>query len=110
MTRTCDDGVSYSGNQGRARPTLRSASTTQVTGTTCANCTIEIFIADKTTANAPSDNNGEGKQFLARGTANGSGSFTIAISGISAGQIVTATTTDTSGNTSEFARNRAVSQ
>ncbi|MCL4814933.1 MAG: hypothetical protein KJ061_20815, partial [Vicinamibacteraceae bacterium] len=54
------------------------------------------------------DNYGEGKTYLAQGTANSSGNFTIAVSGVVVGDILTAHTTDSAGNTSEFARNVAV--
>jgi uncharacterized membrane protein len=103
-------------NQGLPAPTLSSANTTSVSGTSrtrsnqaCAGCTIEIFIADKTSANDPSgDNAGEGKTFIGSGTTNSSGAFTVNVSGVAQGQLVTATATDTLGNTSQFSTNMVV--
>jgi hypothetical protein len=72
-------------------------------------CTIEVFIA----ALNPSDKGGgtydQGKTFVGSGTTNSSGAFAIAISGVTAGQYLTATATDAAGNTSEFSQNMIVS-
>ncbi len=105
---TCDDGLTYYPNQQILPPQITSATTLQVAGTTCAGCLVEVFLSDKTVETGPSDNSGEGKIFLGEGTAGGSGSFAIPISGVAVGAIVTAHTTDAAGNTSEFARNVAV--
>jgi parallel beta-helix repeat protein len=108
VTGTCD-GQTVTANQGVPAPTITSANTNQVTGTACANCTVEVFLADKTQLNLPSgDNAGEGKQFLGSGTANAGGNFVVNISGATAGQIVTATSTNPSGSTSQFAANAGV--
>ena len=105
----CDDGQEYFPNDGIQVPEITVATTTQVTGQTCGGCQVELFLADKTAANNPEgDNHGEGKTYLAQGTANGSGSFTVAVSGVAVGNILTAHTTDAAGNSSEFARNVAV--
>lgn len=87
-------------NEARNFPVLTNATTSSVTGTACAGCTVEIFVADVNSAA-----HGEGKTFVGSGTANGSGAFTISISGVSNGNYLTATATDPDGNTSEFSRN-----
>jgi hypothetical protein len=104
-----DIGQDVYPNEGLSAPTITAANTNNVSGTACANCIIEIFIADKNTVNDPSgDNFGEGKTFIGSGTADGSGNFVVAVSGVVADQIVTATATDSAGNTSAFSRNVAV--
>ncbi|MCL4267295.1 MAG: hypothetical protein KJ069_29225 [Anaerolineae bacterium] len=105
----CDDDLEYFPNEGIQAPQITAATPTQVTGVTCNGCQVELFLADKTVVNDPNgDNYGEGKTYLAQGTANGSGNFTIAVSGVVVGDILTAHTTDSAGNSSEFARNVAV--
>jgi hypothetical protein len=84
-------------------PVLNSASTSSVSGSACAGCTIEIYVSD-----VKSSTNGEGKKFVGSGTAGLNGSFTIAVSGVALGDYLTATATDAIGNTSEFSRNIAV--
>ena len=84
-------------------PVLTRATATEVRGTACAGCVVEVFVAD----NDPSGY-GEGRTWLATATAASDGTFTAAIAGVSAGQMVTATATDPAGNTSEFAQNIAV--
>ena len=51
------------------------------------------------------ENSGEGKTFVGDGVATGGGEFAVAIGGVAPGQLLTATGTDSTGNTSEFARN-----
>jgi parallel beta-helix repeat protein len=84
-------------------PVIDSAGVSMVWGTASENATVEIFLAD----NDPSDY-GEGKTFLASGTADASGDFSIAISGVNIGDKITATARDTQGNTSEFSENCVV--
>jgi len=106
----CDDGLEYFPNNGIQIPQITAATNTLVAGNTCAGCQVELFLADKAVVDNPGgDNFGEGKTYLAQGTAANSGSFTIAVSGVAVGDILTAHTTDSAGNTSEFARNVAVS-
>ena len=98
-------------NQGLPEPTITEATTNTVSGSACANCTIEIFIADKETVDDPSgENNGEGKTFIGSGQADANGNFVVLVSGVGIGQIVTATATDALGNSSPFARNVAVAE
>jgi CSLREA domain-containing protein len=97
-------------NQGLPAPIITNATNSTVSGSTCASCIVEIFVADKATLDDPSgDNAGEGKTFIGSGMSNAQGAFSVAVSGVGGGQLVTATATDRSGNTSEFSRNRVVS-
>lgn len=80
------------GNEGRAAPVITTASATQVSGTACANCTIEIF----------SDAVDEGAIYEGTTTADASGNWTLTKTGGLTGPYVTATATDANGNTSEF--------
>lgn len=100
-----DAGDGDSGpNQQLNFPVLSSATRTSVRGTACSGCRVEVFVADPDPSGF-----GEGRTFLAAAVADGSGNFTVAISGVSAGQTVTATATDGQGNTSEFAKRVSVS-
>ncbi|MEO8458513.1 MAG: CSLREA domain-containing protein [Chloroflexota bacterium] len=76
-------------NTGIHRPIITAASSASVSGTSCSTCTIEVF----------SDNDGEGRTYEGSTTASG-GNWTF--SGTISGPDVTATATDTTGNTSEF--------
>ncbi|MGD2178663.1 MAG: right-handed parallel beta-helix repeat-containing protein, partial [Anaerolineae bacterium] len=63
-----------------------------VTGTACANCTVEIFC----------DSCSEGKVYEGRTTADGAGAFTLSKGVSFTGPHLTATATDADGSTSEF--------
>lgn len=105
----CDDGIEYFPNQGIETPVIISAIPWYVTGTTCPNCLVQVFIADKPEVNNPNgDNFGEGKVFLTEGLADVNGYFWIQFANVANGTILTAYTTDRSGNSSEFARNAEV--
>jgi len=78
------------GNAGRAAPVITSASASGATGTTCPNCVVEVF----------SDDSDEGNVYHGFTVADGSGHWTY--SGPLIGPYITATTTDSGGNTSEF--------
>ncbi|MGA9349284.1 MAG: CSLREA domain-containing protein [Anaerolineae bacterium] len=80
------------GNDGLAPPVITAASATQVSGTACANCTIEVF----------SDAADEGAIYEGTTTANAAGNWTFTKPGGLTGPYVTATATDGQGNTSEF--------
>jgi hypothetical protein len=71
---------------------ITTASATQVSGTACANCTIEVF----------SDANDEGALYEGTTTANSSGNWTFTKASGLTGPYVTATATDANSNTSEF--------
>jgi hypothetical protein len=75
----------------------------EVRGFTCSNCTVELFVADTTSTTA----HGEGATYVASDQA--SGGLVIFDARPVRGRVVTATATDTNGNTSEFSRNLAVS-
>jgi CSLREA domain-containing protein len=80
------------GNYGLASPVIAAASTTQVSGTACANCTVEVF----------SDAADEGAIYEGTTTANAAGNWTFTKPGGLTGPYVTSTATDGQGNTSEF--------
>jgi hypothetical protein len=90
-------------------PIISSATTTIVSGTACANCLVEFFLA---TNEADDQGHGEGKTFLGRVTADSTGKWSLSLSTgqVTAGQRVsaTATTTSTPLETSEFAANVVV--
>jgi CSLREA domain-containing protein len=88
------------GNNNLAAPTISSATLSSVSGTACASCTIEVFVADGGTG-AP----GEGKTLVGSSSADASGVFTITVDGVNSGDEITATATDGSGDTSQFAAN-----
>jgi CSLREA domain-containing protein len=111
-----DSGDADTGpNQELNWPVLKTATTTQVTGTACSEsavpkpCRIEIFIAERRTSDSGGGNYGQGKTFVGSGTTTSNGSFSVSLSGVSAGQYLTATATDAQGNTSEFSQNIQVS-
>lgn len=83
-------------------PVLTGMAGGAVTGTVCANCLVELFVAD----NDPSGY-GEGLKFLRDVVADGNGDFAVSICGLGlfAGTKVTSTATDALGNTSEFSLN-----
>ena len=77
-------------NDSIAPPVIQNITSGSVNGTACAGCIVEIF----------SDSLAEGAIYEGFTTADGSGNF--AWSGTVTGPFVTATATDTAGNTSEF--------
>jgi CSLREA domain-containing protein len=91
-------------NEQLNHPVLSSASPQQVSGTVCANCIVEVYIADRGAGLY-----GQGKTFIGSAVANGSGNFTVGVSGVAAGEYVTSLATDPTGNTSEFSLNLLVS-
>ncbi len=84
-------------------PVLEKTWPSPVTGKACANCTVEIYIADGG-ANAY----GEGRTLVGTGVAAGDGTFSVPVSGVTEREYLTATATDAAGNTSEFSLNRVV--
>jgi hypothetical protein len=86
------------GNGELAGPVISKATRSEVVGTACANCRIEIF----------SDGEDEGRIYEGFVMANSSGDFAFSkLSGLT-GPYVTATTTDGDGNTSEFSERQWV--
>ncbi|MCP4356666.1 MAG: hypothetical protein GY796_01450, partial [Chloroflexi bacterium] len=82
------------GNSQLAAPSVMgiNLATGVVTGTACANCTVEVF----------SDDADEGRIFEGTTTANGAGDFAFNKGSALAGPNITATATDAAGNTSPF--------
>jgi parallel beta-helix repeat protein len=74
---------------------------TNVIGTAEANVSIEVFA----TGNPDPTGSGEGRTFLFTTTANANGTWEAMIGSLTGGTTLTATATDTHGNTSEFALN-----
>jgi parallel beta-helix repeat protein len=100
-----DEGdIDSAPNQQLNFPVLQNATTLQITGTACANCIIEIFLAD-----AGANAYGEGRTLVGTGIAAGDGTFTISLNNVPSGAHLTATATNSAGNTSEFSQNIFVS-
>ncbi|HEY1739601.1 MAG TPA: PKD domain-containing protein, partial [Acidimicrobiia bacterium] len=81
-------------------PSLASGSPTSVVATTCANCVVEVFVSDRGIGFY-----GSGKTYLASATADATGIANVTLPAGNGGAVVTATTTDPGGSTSEFAKN-----
>jgi hypothetical protein len=81
------------GNNGLAPPQLSLVTTTTVSGSACAFCRVEVF----------TDTGDEGKDFLGATTANSNGLFSQSLApAAQPGRHITATHTDSNGNTSPF--------
>jgi len=83
-------------NEGISAPTISSASLgpPSVSGTSCNNCTIEVF-------SSPSSSPPSGKTFLGTGVADGSGNWTVSTPGLH-GPYLTTTASDAAMGTSIF--------
>ncbi len=91
-------------NQQLNAPLIVSATQYLVSGSACVTCTVEVF-----RSSGAAGAYGQGQAFAGSALAGAGGAFSVTISGIAAGDYVTATSTDALGNTSEFALNlRAV--
>lgn len=97
------DDADAGANQQLNYPVLEAATLTAVHGTACAGCTVEVFAADNDVSM-----HGEGKNFAGSAVAGADGRFAVSAVGVATGDSVTATATDTEGNTSEFSRNLTV--
>jgi len=114
VTENDADDTDTGPNRLQNYPVLTSASPTTITGTLNSSpgktFTIEFF--SNPAANFPTGF-GEGETFLRETTVRtnerGRASFAVATS-VAAGQFVTATATDASGNTSEFSQARVVAE
>jgi len=80
------------GNNGLTRPLILTANLTQVSGTACPDCTIEVF----------SDLDDQGAIYEGTTVADHAGNWSFTKPGGLSGPYVTATATDADGNTSEF--------
>jgi CSLREA domain-containing protein len=87
-------------NEGIQVPTITNAQSTSVTVSTCASCTVELFVASKAAGQF-----GAGVTYLATGVADGSGVATIPVTASPTPLPVTADTTNPAGDTSEFSKN-----
>lgn len=92
-------------NQQLNFPVLGPVTTTLVSGTACAGCTVEIFVAA-----IDFSGHGQGKTLVGSGAADGTGHFDVTVNGVQNGNEVTATATDGQGNTSEFSANVMIGQ
>lgn len=81
------------GNGGLAEPTITSASCTEVKGSACSGCIVEVF----------SDLGDEGRVYHGQTKANAV-LPAFSYSGKMSGQMITVTATDGQGNTSEFSK------
>ncbi len=90
-------------NESMLAPTLSSPKAAAVDASTCANCTVELFISDRAAGLF-----GSGRTFLTSGVADGSGFVRLFVPAIAQGQSVTATATNLNGSSSEFSRNVAI--
>ena len=88
-------------------PVITAAHSTNVTGTVCAGCTVEVYQTGL--SGATPTGNGPARTFLGSVVADGTGHFTLGGLSLSVGTWVSATATDTSGDTSEMAFNARVS-
>lgn len=96
--------ISEAPNNNQAHPALASATPQEVRGLACAGCTVEVFRAD-----GGAQVYGEGRTYLGSAVADANGQFRIVPSGtLNVGDFVTATATNTMGDTSEFSLNRQV--
>jgi CSLREA domain-containing protein len=99
-----DPGDADSGaNQQRNFPVINRATVASVKGSACAGCRVEVFLSDSDRSGY-----GEGRAFLGASRADSNGDFTVSIRGVSSGRTITATATDSQGNTSEFSRDVVV--
>lgn len=99
-------GVSSGGpNEGIQAPTIDLAEPDTIRGTGPSNSIIEIF-----KGGSDPSGYGEGKTFITSGIINGSGNFAIGVTGVIAGDTVSATATDMDGNTSEFSHYKRVEE
>ncbi len=90
-------------NDAMLAPTLSNAQPAYVDATTCAGCTVELFVADRGAGQT-----GSGKTFLTSAVADASGVVRVFVPAAGQGQVVTATATSPTGSTSEFSKNVAI--
>ena len=95
-------GIWYSGGNDTNPPVLFN--TNWISGSACANCIVEIFLADPDPTGA-----GEGKEYLGSVTTSSNGDFNMPLpNGFPFCGKVTATATDSDPRTSEFSDNVTV--
>jgi len=84
-------------NEQLNRPEWTLLTPTSASGTACSGCLVEVFVSDGNASGF-----GSGARFLGGATAGSDGRFTVPLPSGSSGLLLTATTTDPAGNTSEF--------
>lgn len=84
-------------NDAVPHPAIGGASPGAVTGSACPGCTVEVFLAQR-----DADDYGQGTAFVGSAVADANGRFSASVTGLSVGDLVTATATDTARGTSEF--------
>jgi CSLREA domain-containing protein len=87
-------------NFGVRPPVLTGIGPTSASGTACPGCAVELFLADPDPSGS-----GEGVEFVAMALVRGDGSFEVLTSRMAPCSLLTATATDSLGNTSEFSEN-----
>ncbi len=90
-------------NEGVLAPKLSKPARTSVTVTTCANCTVELFVSSR-----PAGQQSQGKTFLTSGKANAAGTLVLAVPAAGAKKVVTADATTPKLSTSEFSLGIAI--
>lgn len=96
---------------GIATPVLGSVTANSVSGTACDSCKVEVYQADISSISSTFTlrNYGQGETYLGTTTANGSGAWSFTPPAqLAQGEVVTADATDGTGDTSEFAKDKAV--
>jgi parallel beta-helix repeat protein len=93
--------LANAGNQWMPAPTITTATLTNAIGTSRPNATIEVFA----TGTPEYSGAGEGRTYLGSATADSNGYWNaaLALTGLTT---LTATATDTNGNTSQFSQNK----
>ncbi|CAN5555559.1 hypothetical protein BH20CHL6_BH20CHL6_06740 [soil metagenome] len=89
-------------------PVILAATPSEVRGTACSGCRVEVFAAAPAESDLGGGMYGQLRGFLGTATAGSTGSFSVAVSGIATGQLITSTATDPPGNTSEQSPNARV--
>src|SRR5207248_2741452 len=84
-------------NEGVLAPKLTKPTHASVTVTTCAGCSVELFVSSK-----GANQFGQGATYLTSGTADSTGKLVLTVPAAGAGHVVTADTTTPKLSTSEF--------
>ncbi len=101
---TNDPGDTDSGtNDLLNHPVFSSLVVGQVSGSACAGCEVEVYLADENSSDT------QGQQYLGTAITDGAGSFTFADANLVSARRVTMLAIDTMGNTSEFTPYQVVS-
>lgn len=86
-------------NESIKAPTISKATDLRITGTGCAGCFIEGFVASR------GSGSGQGKVYAGSANVGSDGSFLMYLMNVKPGDYVTITQTDSRGNTSQFSKN-----